>query len=46
MPCVKYVFSFPLLRKHHSAFVAPLSAIKVTGMVLSAYKVLLKNGAK
>src|SRR5215212_1476180 len=43
MPWVNKTFFFPLLIKHHSAFVAPLSAIKVTGMSLN---ILLKYGLK
>ena len=42
MPWVKNDFLRPLLSKHHSVFVAPLSAIKVkAGM--NELKLLLKN---
>ena len=39
MPCVKNVFFLPFFNKHHSALVAPLSAIKVTDIL--CFKVLL-----
>lgn len=41
MPCVKKVFFRPLLSKHHSALLEPLSAIKVTDAI-NELKLLFK----